>query len=55
MGDPNGPTLFETLQEATKKQNVYLPVELHRTLATVVNLPGVDVSLTGLLANIVQA
>ncbi len=41
--------------EATKKQSVYLPVELHRALATVVNLPGVDVSLTDLLANIVQA
>lgn len=40
---------------ATKKQSVYLPVELHRALATVVNLPGVDVSLTDLLANIVQA
>ena len=39
----------------TKKQSVYLPVELHRALATVVNLPGVDVSLTDLLANIVQA
>lgn len=42
-------------KEATKKQSVYLPVELHRALATVVNLPGVDVSLTDLLANIVQA
>ena len=40
---------------ATKKQSVYLPIELHRALATVVNLPGVDVSLTDLLANIVQA
>ncbi len=40
---------------ATKKQSVYLPVELHRALATVANLPGVDVSLTDLLANIVQA
>ena len=40
---------------ATKKQSVYLPVELHRALATVVNLPGVDVSLTDLLTNIVQA
>ena len=40
---------------ATKKQSVYLPVELHRALVTVVNLPGVDVSLTDLLANIVQA
>ncbi len=42
-------------KEVTKKQSVYLPVELHRALATVVNLPGVDVSLTDLLANIVQA
>ncbi len=42
-------------KEATKKQSVYLPVELHRALATVVNLPGVEVSLTDLLANIVQA
>jgi hypothetical protein len=42
-------------KEATKKQSMYLPVELHRALATVVNLPGVDVSLTDLLANIVQA
>lgn len=42
-------------KETTKKQSVYLPVELHRALATVVNLPGVDVSLTDLLANIVQA
>ncbi|TFZ62324.1 hypothetical protein E4631_25340 [Hymenobacter sp. UV11] len=42
-------------QEVTKKQSVYLPVELHRALATVVNLPGVEVSLTDLLANIVQA
>ncbi len=42
-------------QQVTKKQSVYLPVELHRALATVVNLPGVDVSLTDLLANIVQA
>jgi hypothetical protein len=42
-------------KEATKKQSVYLPVELHRALTTVVNLPGVEVSLTDLLANIVQA
>ena len=42
-------------KEVTKKQSVYLPVELHRALATVVNLPGVEVSLTDLLANIVQA
>ena len=42
-------------KEVTKKQSVYLPVELHRALATVVNLPGVDVSLSDLLANIVQA
>lgn len=42
-------------QQVTKKQSVYLPVELHRALATVVNLPGVEVSLTDLLANIVQA
>lgn len=42
-------------QEVTKKQSVYLPVELHRALATVVNLPGVEVSLSDLLANIVQA
>lgn len=42
-------------KEPTKKQSVYLPVELHRALATVVNLPGVDVSLSDLLANIVQA
>ncbi|WP_210521982.1 hypothetical protein [Hymenobacter terricola] len=49
-------TYFTTpAKEATKKQSVYLPVELHRALATVVNLPGVDVSLTDLLANIVQA
>jgi hypothetical protein len=38
-----------------KKQSVYLPVELHRALITATNLPGVDVSLTDLLANIVQA
>jgi hypothetical protein len=42
-------------KEVTKKQSVYLPVELHRALTTVVNLPGVDVSLSDLLANIVQA
>ncbi len=42
-------------KEVTKKQSVYLPVELHRALATVVNLPGVEVSLSDLLANIVQA
>lgn len=42
-------------REVTKKQSVYLPVELHRALTTVVNLPGVEVSLTDLLANIVQA
>ncbi len=42
-------------QQVTKKQSVYLPVELHRALATVVNLPGVEVSLSDLLANIVQA
>jgi hypothetical protein len=42
-------------KEPTKKQSVYLPVELHRALATVVNLPGVEVSLSDLLANIVQA
>lgn len=42
-------------KEVTKKQSVYLPVELHRALTTVVNLPGVEVSLTDLLANIVQA
>ena len=42
-------------REVTKKQSVYLPAELHRALATVVNLPGVEVSLTDLLANIVQA
>jgi hypothetical protein len=42
-------------KEGTKKQSVYLPVELHRALATVVNLPGVEVSLSDLLANIVQA
>jgi len=49
-------TYFTTpAQQVTKKQSVYLPVELHRALATVVNLPGVEVSLTDLLANIVQA
>jgi hypothetical protein len=42
-------------KEVTKKQSVYLPVELHRALTTIVNLPGVDVSLSDLLANIVQA
>ena len=42
-------------EQVTKKQSVYLPVELHRALATVVNLPGVEVSLSDLLANIVQA
>lgn len=42
-------------KEVTKKQSLYLPVELHRALATVVNLPGVEVSLSDLLANIVQA
>jgi hypothetical protein len=44
-----------TAKEATKKQRVYLAVELHRALATVINLPGIEVSLTDLLANIVQA
>lgn len=49
-------TYFTTpAKEVTKKQSVYLPVELHRALATVVNLPGVEVSLSDLLANIVQA
>lgn len=38
-----------------KKQSVYLPVELHRALITATNLPGVEVSLGDLLANIVQA
>ena len=42
-------------QVTTKKQSVYLSVELHRALTTVVNLPDVEVSLTDLLANIVQA
>ncbi len=34
---------------------MYLPVELHRALAVVVNPPGLEVSLSDLLANIAQA
>jgi hypothetical protein len=42
-------------KEVTKKQSVYLAAELYRALVTVIDMPGIEVSLTGLLTNIVRA
>jgi hypothetical protein len=40
-------------KEVTREQSIYLAVELHRALATIINLL-IEVGLTNLLPNIVR-